>query len=133
MKRHIRLATVWFAAPMLAIVGGFGAASAADTDAIANGITHAAAVAEFCSEKTQGEVGAPVPVIAVYFREAAAKFAEQFGKQLALVSDYAAATRAVRDDPAWIAAATRDEWPETCDTELDNLTVASRGDFSPWK
>ncbi len=114
------------------IAAGSGIAMAADADTIAKGIAHAAAVAMFCSEKTQGEVGAPTPVIATYFREASAKYAAQFGKPLTQVADYNAATHAVRDDPSWISAATRDEWPDTCDTELDRLTNASRGDFTGW-
>lgn len=108
------------------------AALAADADAIGKGIAHAAAVSLFCSEKTDNEVGAPAPVIATYFREAGQKYAERFGKALNAVADYAAETRAVRADPAWLAAATRDEWPETCDTELDRLMNASRGDFGGW-
>src|SRR5258708_2601924 len=74
-------------------------AQADDADAVGNGITHAAAVAIFCSEQTVGEVGAPVPVITTYLREASARFAERFGKPVDQVADYAAATRAVRSDP----------------------------------
>lgn len=118
----------------LAMVAPANAAAQDQRAAIAAGIALADAMSTFCAEKTAGEVGAPVPVIDVYFAEASDRFATRFGVALTTLVDVGMMTAQVRADAnGLLANANRDVWPPECDVELAQLQAAARGDFAAWE
>ena len=94
-------------------------------------LVRAVALAEACSIKTEGEIGAPVNVIETYYAEATAGFSNRFGVPITAATDVDAVTAATRlEAEALLQSANRDVWPPVCDDALNGLAAASRGDFS---